>query len=150
MEPEGSLQHSQMPATCPYPEPARSSPYPPSHFLKIRLNIILPSTSGSLKWSLSLRFPHRNPVYACPLLHTRYVLRLFHSSRFYHPDSSSGTIPQIKNHFHRFFSSSSSKHPNHSGPFPGPPANRFVTPVHIMLRLTCWTVSIACHVFLWC
>ena len=28
MEPEGSLPHSQVPATCPYPEPARSSPYP--------------------------------------------------------------------------------------------------------------------------
>ena len=27
MEPEGSLPHSQVPATCPYPEPARSSPY---------------------------------------------------------------------------------------------------------------------------
>jgi hypothetical protein len=24
MEPEGSLPHSQVPATCPYPEPARS------------------------------------------------------------------------------------------------------------------------------
>ena len=28
MEPEGSLPHSQVPATSPYPEPARSSPYP--------------------------------------------------------------------------------------------------------------------------
>ena len=28
MEPEGSLPHSQMPVTCPYPEPAQSSPYP--------------------------------------------------------------------------------------------------------------------------
>ena len=28
MEPEGSLPHSQAPATCPYPESARSSPYP--------------------------------------------------------------------------------------------------------------------------
>ena len=28
MEPEGSLPHSQMPATCPYPEPAWSNPYP--------------------------------------------------------------------------------------------------------------------------
>ena len=28
MEPEGTLLHSQLPATCLYPEPARSSPYP--------------------------------------------------------------------------------------------------------------------------
>ena len=28
MEPEGSLPHSQVPAICPYPESARSSPYP--------------------------------------------------------------------------------------------------------------------------
>jgi len=29
MEPESSLPHSQVPATCPYPEPDRSSPCPP-------------------------------------------------------------------------------------------------------------------------
>jgi len=28
MELQGSLLHSQVPATCPYPKPARSSPYP--------------------------------------------------------------------------------------------------------------------------
>jgi len=28
MEPEGSLPHSQVPATFPYPKTARSSPYP--------------------------------------------------------------------------------------------------------------------------
>jgi len=28
MEPEGSLPHSQVPATCPYPEATPSSPYP--------------------------------------------------------------------------------------------------------------------------
>jgi hypothetical protein len=28
MEPETSLPHSQVPASCPYPEPAQSSPYP--------------------------------------------------------------------------------------------------------------------------
>ena len=29
MEPEGSLPPSQVTATCPYPEPARTRPYPP-------------------------------------------------------------------------------------------------------------------------
>jgi hypothetical protein len=28
LEPEGSLPHSQIPSTCPYPEPAQSNPYP--------------------------------------------------------------------------------------------------------------------------
>ena len=35
---------------------------PTSHFLKISLNIILPSTPGSLKWSSYLMFSHQNPV----------------------------------------------------------------------------------------
>jgi len=48
---------------------------PTSHFLKIHPNIILPSTPGFPKWSLSLRFPHENRVHASPLLHTRYMSR---------------------------------------------------------------------------
>ena len=40
METEGSLPHSQVPATSPCPYPARSSPYPTSHFLKIHLGHI--------------------------------------------------------------------------------------------------------------
>jgi hypothetical protein len=56
---------------------------PTSHLVKIQLNIILPSTPGSPKWSLSLRFPHQNPVYTYPLTHTRYMLRPSHSYRFY-------------------------------------------------------------------
>ena len=43
MQPEDSLPHWQQPATCPYPEPDRSSPCLPCHFCKIRFNIILPS-----------------------------------------------------------------------------------------------------------
>jgi len=42
MEPEGSLPHSQVSATCHYPEPARSSPYPP-HPTSWRLILILSS-----------------------------------------------------------------------------------------------------------
>src|SRR5215469_8289420 len=57
----------------------------PSHFLKIHLNIILPSASGSPQWSLSLGFPHQNPVHTSTLPHTRHMPRPSHSSRFYHP-----------------------------------------------------------------
>ena len=62
---------------CPTPVPILSEFDPvhktTSHFLKIHLNIILPSMSGSPKWSLPFRFPHQNPVYASSLLiHATY------------------------------------------------------------------------------
>ena len=66
------------------PEPDRSSPYPTFHFLKIHLNIILPSTPGAPKWSLSFRFLHQN-LLSSP--HTRYMLHPPHSSRFDHPNN---------------------------------------------------------------
>jgi hypothetical protein len=46
MEPEGSLPPSEVPATCPYPEPARSSPYP--HIL-IPITLIIFCENGGLK-----------------------------------------------------------------------------------------------------
>jgi hypothetical protein len=49
MELEGSLPHLQELATCPCDEPEESTPCPPSLFLKISFNIILPSTPGSSK-----------------------------------------------------------------------------------------------------
>ena len=39
---------------------------PTSHFLRSNLIIILPSTPGSPKWSLSPRFSHQNPVHPLP------------------------------------------------------------------------------------
>jgi hypothetical protein len=79
MEPEVSLPYSQVPATCPYPEP--TLPTTPSNFLKIHLNIILPSTSGSPQCSLSLWLPHQHPVHTSLLPHTRHMPRPSHSSR---------------------------------------------------------------------
>ena len=60
---------------------------PTSHFLKIRLNIIVPYKPGSPKWSLTLRFPHQNPVCASPLPQTCYIPHPPNSYRFDHSNS---------------------------------------------------------------
>ena len=46
---------------------------PTSHLLEVRPNIIHPSTPSSHQWSLSLRFPHQDPIHPPLLTHTRHM-----------------------------------------------------------------------------
>ena len=48
------------------------------------------------QWSLSLRFPHQNPVHASPLPHTHYMSRPSHSSRF-HAYIKKQNLPYLRN-----------------------------------------------------
>ena len=96
MDPECSLPHSQVPATCPYHEPDTFSPSLPSHILKIHLNIILPSTPVPSKWSFSRRLNHQNPEYTYLLPHTCYMPRPSHFSRFDHPNNIGWAVQIIK------------------------------------------------------
>jgi len=75
MEPEGSVPQSQVPP--PVHILSQLDPFhnPSFQILKIHLNIILQSTPGVSKWSLSFRFPHQNLVDASPFPYTRYMLR---------------------------------------------------------------------------
>jgi len=63
MELKSLLPHLQVAATFHYSETNQPSPCYPSNFLKIHLNIILLFTTGSSKWSLSLRFSHQKTAY---------------------------------------------------------------------------------------
>jgi hypothetical protein len=94
MKPEGSLPHSQAPATCPCPEPDLSSP---SHFLKIHFNIIRPPTSRSYKWSLSLRSRHQNPAYTSLVSHTCYLHHPSYCSWFDQPNNINFNITTLRN-----------------------------------------------------
>jgi len=77
--------------TCPPPVTILSQldPFnaPTYHFLKILFNIILPSTPGSPKRSLSLRFLQQNPVYASHFSRMRYMPRPSYSSLFNHSNN---------------------------------------------------------------
>jgi len=105
MDPKGSLPHSHVPAPVPILSQLHSVHTPTSHFLRIQLNIILPSTPRSPKWSLSLRFPHQTPVYAIPLPHTRYMSCPFHSSRFNHPKNIGEDFRSLSSSLYSFLNS---------------------------------------------
>ena len=75
-----SVRHLSLPWASPiqsiYPHPTSWRSHP---------NIIHPSTPRSPQWSLSLQFPHQDPIQPPILTHTRHIPSPSHSSRFYHP-----------------------------------------------------------------
>jgi len=67
-----------------------------SRFLRIHVNIILPSKPGPPYWSLSFRCPNLNPVHAWPVSHRCYMPRPSHSSRFHYPNDTGWVVQIIK------------------------------------------------------
>ena len=57
---------------------------------------IVPSTPKCSKWTLSLRVPHQNPVYASPLPHMCYMPLPSNSSRFHHTNNNGWWVQIIK------------------------------------------------------
>ena len=73
MEPEGSLPHSQVSATCPYPKPAWSVHTLTSNFLKIHLNLLAPEL-------FFLNFS--TPAYKMWMKHEPNILELWNKLHF--------------------------------------------------------------------
>jgi len=74
MEPEGSLPHSQVPTTCLYPEPARSSLYPHTPLPEDPSKYYPPIYASFFQVVSFPQISHQNPVYTS-LIHKRYMPR---------------------------------------------------------------------------
>jgi len=59
----------------------------PTNFLKIHINIALPTAPKSFKWSPSLRSPYQNPVCTSPVSQTCHMTLSSHSSWFDHTNN---------------------------------------------------------------
>jgi len=91
---------------------------------------------GSPKWSLSLIFPHQNPLYASPLPHTRYMSRPSNFSRIYQPNSIGWAVQIIKSDNWPY------PEPHQSSQFP---VYRIIKPLILTLNTTwMWFVGLTC------
>ena len=78
MKPECSLPLHKSPPLFPILNKIIPAHATPSDFLKIHFRIILISTPGSSKWSLSLRSPHQNSICTSPFAHrAKFPAQLF-------------------------------------------------------------------------
>jgi len=76
MEPEGSLPHSQQPATCPYTEPPHVHD-PPSHLLKNHFNFIFTFMPRSSKLPLPPQvFPPKHSMHLSSPIRATYPTHL--------------------------------------------------------------------------
>jgi len=87
MEAEGPLPQSQVPTTCPYPEPEQSNPCPPSHFLKIHFNIIPHLCLGLPSGLLPSRLPPKPCMYLSCSPYVQHAPPHPFYKCFYHPNN---------------------------------------------------------------
>ena len=88
MKPEAPLPLSQSPPHVPILSQINPIYTALSHVLNIHFIITLSSTPRPPKWSLSRRSPHQTPVRTSSLVHTCYMPRPSHSSRFHRPNNT--------------------------------------------------------------